>query len=83
MKKEQYMIQVSGIDKREYFYELIDSNYKLKKYFTKDYMIHSKFPFIVDFKDKSFWVCESITCCACAAQKKKILTPSEFFKKAK
>ncbi len=83
MKKEQYIVQVSGIDNREYFYELIDNNYKLNKYFTKDYMIHSKFPFVIDFKDNSFWVCESITCCACAAQREKILTPREFFNKVK
>ena len=63
--------------------ELIDNNYKLNKYFTKDYMIHSKFPFVIDFKDNSFWVCESITCCACAAQREKILTPREFFNKVK
>ena len=81
MKKKQYIVQISGINNREYFFEYINDNYKLKNYFTKDYMIHSKFPFVIDFKDKSFWVCESITCCACAAQNNKILSFFQFQKK--
>jgi len=44
-------------------------------------MINSKFPFVVDFKRKDFWVCESITCCACAAQNGLIISFEEFIKK--
>ena len=35
----------------------------------------------VDFKEKSFWICESITCCACAAQAKVMFTIDEFKEK--
>ena len=78
MNKEQYMVQESDKIRRKEFYDYIVSNYTLKVYDSMYKMIHSHFPFIVDFKDNSFWVCESITCCACAAQKKKIITIDQF-----
>ena len=46
MKKEQYIVQVSGIDNREYFYELIDNNYKLNKYFPKIIWYIVNFPLL-------------------------------------
>ena len=78
--KKQYIVQVHGLKEREEFYNYIVNNYKLKQYFPKEYMIHSLFPFVVDFSKKDFWVCESITCCACAAQNHLILTKEEFLK---
>lgn len=76
--KKQYIVQESDKEKRKEFYEYIVNNYDLLIRFDKNHMINSSFPFVVDFKEKDFWVCESITCCACAAQKKKILTIKEF-----
>ena len=81
MKKEQYMVHDSDIFNRNAFYEYIINKYNLLVRMERDKMIGSKFPFVVDFKDKSFWVCESVTCCACTAQKKKILTIDEFKEK--
>ena len=81
MKKEQYMVHDSDIFNRNAFYEYIINKYNLLVRMERDKMIGSKFPFVVDFKDKSFWVCESVTCCACAAQKKKILTIEQFKEK--
>ena len=54
------------------------SFYQLKINMTKYHMIHSKYPFVVDFSKKDFWVCESITCCACAQQANKILSKEKF-----
>ena len=68
MKKEQYMVHDSDIFNRNAFYEYIINKYNLLVRMERDEMVGSKFPFVVDFKDKSFWVCESITCCAIAAQ---------------
>lgn len=81
MKKEQYMVHDSDIFNRNAFYEYITNKYNLLVRMERDEMVGSKFPFVVDFKDNSFWVCESITCCACAAQKKRILTIDEFKEK--
>ena len=78
MEKKQYTVQVSGPTNRKEFIKLIKNNFKLKFLFDEEYMINSKFPFIVDLKDKTFWVCESITCCACAAQNNQILSIEEF-----
>lgn len=76
--KKQYIIQETDKEKRKEFYEYIINNFNLIVEFDKDYMINSNFPFVVDFKEKNFWVCESITCCACAAQKKRIITIKDF-----
>ena len=81
MKKEQYIVHDSDIFNRNAFYEYITNKYDLLVRMERDEMVGSKFPFVVDFKDKSFWVCESVTCCAIAAQKKKILTIDEFKEK--
>ena len=78
--KTQYIIQESNKIKREEVYNYIKDNYKLKnKYpYKKEKFIESNFPFIVDFNEKIFWICDSITCCACAASNHQILTLEEF-----
>ena len=81
MKKEQYMVQESNISKRKAFYEYIKKKYKLKRHMTKHRMVYNSFPFVIDFKKMDFWVCESITCCACAAQNKRIISIEDFKKK--
>ncbi len=74
----QYIVQESDIDKRKEFFDYIVNNYPLDVHFPKEQMIYSNFPFIVDFDNNSFWVCESITCCACAAQNNRIITIDQF-----
>ena len=76
--KEQYIVNIHGINKRYDFIKYIRSNFKLKFRFNDNYMANSKFPFVVDFKRKDFWVCESITCCAIASQNNRIITEENF-----
>ena len=76
----QYIIQESNKEKRREFITYIDKTYRLKRHMTKRYMMKSNFPLIVDFNKKDFWVCESITCCACASQANKIITIDQFLK---
>lgn len=82
MKREryQYIVNISGVNARLSFIKYIKMNFKLKFRFEEGYMANSKFPFVIDFKKKDFWVCESITCCACAAQNNLILTFEQFKK---
>ena len=81
MFKEQYIVSESDISKRRAFYKYINTKYNLKRYMNRYKMIHNKFPFVVDFNDNSFWVCESITCCACAQLNKQIITIEKFKEK--
>lgn len=78
---KQFIVQETDYLKRRQFYEYITKKYNLKVRMEKEEMIDNKFPFIVDFDDNTFWVCQSITCCAMAAQNKKIITIEEFKKK--
>ena len=80
MKKTQFIVKVAGKEERKAFYEYIVNTYKLDKYypFFKRRFIKSDFPFVIDFKEKSFWICDSITCCACAAQAGVIYTVDQF-----
>lgn len=80
MKRTQFIVNVTSKKDRKDFYEYIVHTYKLDiNYpFSKRRFIKSNFPFVVDFKEKSFWVCESVTCCACAAQAKVIYTVDQF-----
>ncbi len=74
----QYIVQESDISKRKEFFDYIVNNYNLVLHLSREEMISSNFPFVVDFDNNSFWVCESITCCACAAQRKRIITIDKF-----
>ena len=60
----QYIVEVK--DKREYFYNYIHNKYNIKDVMDIDYMINNKYPFVIDLKEKTLWVCTSITCLACA-----------------
>ena len=80
--KKQYIVTEGDKKRREEFYDYIVNNYDLKILYPYDKERFSKsaFPFVVDFKKNNFWVCESITCCACASQSKRIITIDEFKK---
>ena len=79
--RTQFIIREGDKNKRREFYDYIMNkfNYKIIHH-DKEHMINSKFPFVVDYKDKVFWVCESITCCAMAQQNGVIITIDEFKK---
>ncbi len=79
----QYIVNESNIDKRKEFYNYIMNNYKLKNMDYKDNMINNKYPFVVDYDNKTFWICSSITCLACASQNNQIISIEEFKKMAK
>ena len=78
--KEQFMVQENNKRRRGKFYDYIVENYDLKiNYpFIKELFVKSDFPFVIDFNDNTFWVCESIICCACAAENHKIISINEF-----
>lgn len=77
----QYFVQEHGYYERAAFYDYIHNNFKVKdKFFNRDRMCTSNFPFVVDFSDNFLTVCESITCCALAAQRKRIISVDEFKK---
>ncbi len=80
--KNQFMVQECNVFEREKFYEYIHKKYKFKDSFydMKKMVKKTKYPFIVDFYEKSFWICNSITCIACAVQNKQIISINEFKK---
>ena len=81
---KQYIVQIKGYNERAAFYDYIHEIFNLKdKFFNKDRMSSSKFPFVVDFDNNYLTVVESITVCACAAQNKRIISKEEFKKKVK
>lgn len=53
--RKQFMVQVHNSKDRLDFYNYIHENYDLEEHFTSfEEITMSKFPFIVDFDDKSF-----------------------------
>ena len=80
MKRTQYIIKESNVEERKKFYNYIISKYNFEVWNNEDVYYYSKFPFVVDFKEKKFWVCESITCCAAAQQGGVIISIGEFKK---
>ena len=81
--RTQFIVRESDLVKREDFYNNIINFYELNIWYPyeKAKFVNNKFPFVIDFKEKSFWICESITCCACAAQAKVMFTIDEFKEK--
>jgi len=81
MEKAQYIIVENNIKKRREFYNYIMDNYKLKTYGKDEAYINNIFPFVVDFKAKKFWICDSVKLCGMAVQYKKTMTMDEFMEK--
>jgi len=78
MKKGQYIVQETNNEERKAFYNYIIYTYNLKDFINKKELLETKFPFVVDFDEDIFWICNSITCCACAAQNNKIIDIPKF-----
>ncbi|MBQ3021609.1 MAG: hypothetical protein IJD92_05260 [Bacilli bacterium] len=77
--KNQYIVQSSNINDRKNFYNfLIDNGYIPVANFKHQNFINNKFPFVVE-SNKTFWICESITCCAAAASCGAIISIDEYF----
>jgi hypothetical protein len=78
----QFTVQENDKKKREEFFYYIINKYDLRISYPyyKSKFINNSFPFVVDFKEKAFWICESITCCAAAASFGTIFTIEEFKK---
>lgn len=84
MKKKlrtQFIINEPDKIKRGHFYDYLINNYNfnISFPFTRENFININFPMVVDFKEKNFWVCNSITCNACAAQQGVMITLDEYF----
>ena len=82
--RTQFIIRESNIDKRKEFYDYIINKYNYRIVdFNREEMINSNLPFVVDHKDKVFWICKSISCLAIAVQNGLIITIDEFKKISK
>lgn len=83
--KTQYVIFEKDLKRRRAFVNYIMKHYEIKRNHgqDKEYMINSKFPFLLDLKEKVFFALESITCCARLSQKKQIISIKEFLKSVK
>ena len=82
MKRILFIVQEENKRKRGKFYDYITKKYDLKITYPyyKENFIESNFPFVIDFKERLFWVCESVTCCAAAASAHVIISIEEFKK---
>ena len=76
----QFVVNDNNVIEREKFYNYILKNYDLKNLIYDVDMIKSKFSFVIDFDNNTFWICNSITCCACAVWNNKIISIKEFKK---
>ena len=74
-----YLVREKDINKRIAFYNYLHEKYNIKDYiFSKEEIINSFFPFLVNMESKKVSICNSITVCACASQCKKIISINEF-----
>ena len=77
--EKQYIVQSNNIDERRLFYNyLISNGFSPIENFKQQNFVNNQFPFIIEH-DKTFWICESITCCAAAASCGAIITIDEYF----
>ena len=81
--RKQYIVKCKDTTEREYFYNyLISNNFKPIEKFKHQNFIDNIFPFVVE-PNNTFWICESITCCAAAASCGVIITVDEYFNRTK
>ncbi|MBQ4030459.1 MAG: hypothetical protein II625_01780 [Bacilli bacterium] len=78
MKKVQYIVDEKVIKKRKEFYDYINRYFRLKNYGPEEDYVNNIYPFVVDFKSKKFWICDSIKCISMAIQFNKVITIDEF-----
>ena len=74
----QYIVECKP-NEREIFYNyLIISGYKPVENFKKQRFIDNHFPFVIE-PNNTFWICESISCCAAAKQIGVMISMDDFF----
>ena len=78
--RTQFIVNEKDKLRRKEFYDYIVKKYDLENGYPYDRnnFINNSYPFVVDFREKRFWICESITCLACASQSERITTIDEF-----
>ena len=73
----QYIVNCRNVDERLVLYNyLINNNYQPVHIYQD--IINNKFPFVIE-SNNTFWICESITCCAAAVSCGVMITIEEFF----
>lgn len=73
----QYIVQPQKEERNNFYLYLIENGYTPVDNYPQDYYINNRFPFVIE-DNNTFWICESITCCACAAQRKRIISVDSF-----
>lgn len=75
----QYLVQSTNLEERNEFYNyLINNGYTPVNNLKKQTIINNKFPFVIE-ENNTFWICESITCCAVASSNGRIISIKEYF----
>ena len=61
--RTQFIVREGDIVKRGHFYDYITNNYKftISYPFTRKGFQDIMFPMVIDYEDRSFWICDSIT----------------------
>ena len=76
---KQYIVNSKDISERETLYNyLMDNGYQPVENFKHQEFINNTFPFVIE-SNQTFWICESITCCAAASSCNAIITIYDFF----
>ena len=78
MKKERYIVEEKNIKYRKEFYNFIVDTFELKVCGSQEQFVNNIFPFVVDFKTKRFWVCDSIAILKLAEENDLVITIDEF-----
>ena len=73
---KQYIVNLKKEERKD-FLDYI-KQFKLKRKTSKKELINSNFPIVIDFNENQYYLLESITCCACAAQINRIITKEQF-----
>ena len=75
----QYIVKCKDIEERKMLYNyLIDNGYQPVDNFKHQNFINNTFPFVIE-PNQTFWICESISCCAAASSCHAIITVNEYF----
>ena len=77
--EKQYIVQSHNTSERLCFYNyLITNGYVPVKNFQNQNFINNNFPFVIE-ANRTFWICQSITCCAAAASCGAIISIDDYF----
>ena len=80
--RDQYIVKENDLNKRREFFNYIVNKYDMILSYPlyEEEIINSHFPFVIDFKYNSFWICNSISCLAAASSAGVVFTIDEFKK---